>query len=91
MKTSRLIKISLSHVQLQCGSSTPIFALDFKRYSSWLDPGWITSLWKFLHKTSLKITVLDQWAPTQPRHSDITLMDYFVSLSLCRSDLVAVN
>jgi hypothetical protein len=33
-KTSRLIKISLSHVQLQCSLSTPIFALDFKRYSS---------------------------------------------------------
>jgi hypothetical protein len=56
-KASRLLCISLSYLQLIIGSCTSLLSLPRQKYSSWLESSWLVSLWHFLDKVKLTITL----------------------------------
>jgi ribonuclease HI len=90
-KTSELIMISISNLQLIVGSSTSFFNLPFPQYAKWVIPGWLTSLWKFLHRVNFSLQIKRQWTPIPQRENDIMLMDFFLSLKYKPHDLKILN
>jgi len=88
--TGKLIKIDLSYVQLLCGTSTFFMNKAYNNYT-WVEWGWVTSLWSFLSHTSLSFHFPSHWVPTLPRENDVFLMDYFIALRLPVSILRALN
>jgi hypothetical protein len=83
--------ISLSYLQLLIGSDSSFFHLPYPKYAKWIEQGWLTSLWKFLHQTKLQLNVRNHWKPTLQREWDIMLMDYFISLKYNPQDLKILN
>jgi hypothetical protein len=77
-KTSTLLRISLSYLQLVVGSSTSVLALSFQTHSIWLESFWLASFWKFLTRVNLLVCLQHQWVPVLARSGDIALMDHFV-------------
>jgi hypothetical protein len=79
-KTGTLIMISVSQLQLLVGSNNRFFHLPFPAYAKWIESGWLTSIWNFMHRIKFKLHLKDQWCPSLQRQNDIMLMDYFASL-----------
>jgi hypothetical protein len=77
-KTSTLLCISLSYLQLVVGSSTSVLALSFQTHSVWLESIWLVSFWKFLSRVNLLVCLQHQWLPVLACYGDIALMDHFV-------------
>jgi len=88
--TGKLIKISMSYVQLLSGATTFFLNKPYTNYS-WVEWGWVTSLWNFLGSTNLSFQMPSHWTPSLPRLHDVCLMDYFVSLRLPHSALKSLN
>jgi hypothetical protein len=78
-KTSTLLNISISHIQLSIGTCTSVLELPFSTYGVWLESYWLVSFWRFLQRSSLHITLTPQWLPTHTRSGDIALMDHFIT------------
>ena len=74
-KTGKLFKISLDTTQLQAGTSTPFYSLDYNRWRSILTPTWITHLWCLLSICDISISITNPWKYTPPRKNDQFLMD----------------
>jgi hypothetical protein len=79
--TGMLIHIALTYVQLLSGSSKNFLNKSYSTFS-WLDWGWVTSLWHFISTTFLSFFYPGMWLPTAPREGDIFLMEYFTSQRL---------
>jgi hypothetical protein len=62
-KTSKLLRISLSYLQLAVGSSTNVLDLSPAHYHQWTESVWLSSFWKFVRKLKLKVGVSGQWMP----------------------------
>lgn len=90
-KTSKLLQVSLSYLQLAVGSSTSVFQLPPSTYVNWIDACWLVSLWIFLHKVQLHVTTSTHWMPKTLRQYDKILMDYFIALGYTASALGALN
>jgi hypothetical protein len=56
-KTSSLIRISMSYLQIILCSDQSFLSLQYPKYNKWIEHGWLKSIWKALHRTKLKITV----------------------------------
>jgi len=56
-KTSKLLHISLSYLQLAVGSSVEVFSLPPKMYVNWVESCWLTSFWTFLFRLRLRVTI----------------------------------
>ncbi len=78
-KSSKLLRISLSHLQLAVGSTTSVFDLSASAYSDWVDHTWLSSFWSFLCRVKLGVCLHTQWLPVKTREHDVVLMDYFLS------------
>jgi hypothetical protein len=63
-KTSTLLNISLSFMQLSVGTCTSVLKLPFSTYGVWLESSWLGSFWRFLQRASLSINLTPQWLPT---------------------------
>jgi hypothetical protein len=90
-KTSKLLLISLSYLQLAVGSSVNVFHLSPKNYGRWVDSCWLVSFWTFITKLKLQVSVADQWIPSLTRAHDKNLMDYFVGLGYSPAILGTLN
>jgi hypothetical protein len=90
-KTSRLIHISLSYLQLAVGSGVNVLSLSPSTYKNWIDSCWLVSFWNFLHKAQLLITTTKHWLPKLVREHDKVLMDYFIALGYPKHILGALN
>jgi hypothetical protein len=90
-KTSKLILISMSHLQLLVGSDIPFFHLPFKKYEKWIEPSWLTSIWKLVSLTKFTVSVRRAWQPTLQRKNDIMLMQFFISLNFNPTQLETLN
>jgi len=90
-KSNKLLRISLSSLQLAVGSTTSILQLDATKYSAWIENTWLLSLCKFLSKINLEVQLLDQWLPTVVREHDVVLMDFFIAQGYNSSQLRRLN
>jgi hypothetical protein len=90
-KTSRLLHISLSYLQLAVGSEVNVLSLSPCTYKNWIDSCWLVSFWNFLHKAQLLITTTKHWLPKLVREHDKVLMDYFIALGYSTHILGALN
>ncbi len=52
-KMAMLLLIDISYMQILIGSSTLFFNLLEKQYGIYAEPGWLTSLWKFLNQVEI--------------------------------------
>jgi hypothetical protein len=90
-KTSTLLNISISQIQLSVGTCTSILELPFSTYGVWLESYWLVSFWRFMQRSSLRITLTPQWLPAHTRNGDIALMDHFVSQGYKAHQLIQLN
>ena len=90
-KTSNLIHISLSHLQLEIGLLILALNLNFSKFKGWIEPTWITSIWRFLNFANYTITLANPWLPTLAHINDTFLMMHFLNLQLSTSELSWLN
>ena len=81
-KTDKLLRISLSYLQLVVGSAKTVLMLPTSTYSAWTERKWLLSFWTFLKRAKLTSTVTGHWVPEARRTNDFLLMDYFVEEGL---------
>jgi hypothetical protein len=62
-KTSVLLRISMSYLQLIIGSDKSFFQLQYPHYSKWIEHGWLTSVWKALHRAKVQLKIANEWVP----------------------------
>jgi hypothetical protein len=84
------IVIDLSLVQLLTGIPRFFINKDPNDYL-WVESGWLTSLWRFVHIARLSLIYPSHWLPTALHAHDKVLMEIFLSLKLKRSDLIFLN
>lgn len=90
-KTGKLLLISLTYLQLICGSVTPVLSLPYDKYCKWVEPTWLQSFWGFISKVGYDIHVHQQWLPILPRKNNHALMDHFMKLGYSASQLATLN
>jgi hypothetical protein len=84
--------LSLStHTQLQVGSTTPFFQLQYPLYAKWIDSTWITDCWEFAHHAHITVDIESQWVPLLSRQGDIALMDMALTFNFDAYQLRCVN
>jgi len=89
-RTAQLIHIDLCYIQLILGIKDNFLNQDYTMFS-WVEAGWITSLWEFAPTTQVSFDYQTHWHPTIPREHDKTLMDHFTSLQLPSAILSTLN
>jgi hypothetical protein len=90
-KTSSLLHISLSYLQLAVGSSVNVCLLYPSTYKHWIDSCWLVSFWDFLYRVQLTITTTKHWLPKLTCKDDKVLMDHFIALGYPASTLGVLN
>jgi hypothetical protein len=76
-KTGKLLIIGLSYLQLLSGSGIFVLNLSYTTSGSWLEQGWLTSLWEFTTYAKLRFhTAAIFWTPKLQRENDFFLMDF---------------
>ena len=91
-KTGKLLIIGLSYLQLLSGSGIFVLNLSYTTSGSWLEQGWLTSLWEFTTYAKLRFhTAAIFWTPKLQRENDFFLMDFFTTLTKNSSILKALN
>jgi hypothetical protein len=89
-ETGKLIKIDLGYVQLIVGSSKLFLNTDHTKYS-WIDTGWLKSLWEFTYLVNLQFALPSNWLPSTPREHDIFFMEYLQTLRLSSKQMDLLN
>jgi hypothetical protein len=89
-RTGQLIHIDLTYLQLLSGIGT-FFLIEDAASFSWLESGWITSLWEFTSGHALKFLYPGQWTPPKPRENDIYLMEAFAKQNPPVRTMAALN
>jgi hypothetical protein len=90
-KTSKLILISHGYLQLVVGITENFLNVSYAVYHHWACPSWLTSVWLFLCKLQLNITMVKAWLPPKPTGNDLNIMEYFVSQRFPPQQLIRLN
>jgi hypothetical protein len=56
-KTSHLIRISMSYLQLIVGSGVTFFNLPFSKYAKWVESSWLTSIWSCISQVKFTLQI----------------------------------
>lgn len=80
-----------SHVQLHLGVSQPFLTLPFPKHAKWVDKVWLTSVWQFLHQTSVVADIEHSWTPSLPRLHDRFLMEVALEFKFDHKQLAQIN
>jgi hypothetical protein len=67
--TADLLYINLSILQLLLGHGTLILNANHSNYT-WVEEGWLTSMWAFLNEANVSLEYPDCWKPSLPREND---------------------
>jgi hypothetical protein len=89
-RTGNLIHIDLTYLQLLSGSGTFFMNQDPSTYS-WIDTGWLHSLWVFTSHHSLHFYYPKQWLPLKSRQNDKFFMEIFNTLKGTYKDMEILN
>jgi hypothetical protein len=90
-KTSKLLRISLSYLQLAVGSTTSVLSLPSKTYVSWIDSCWLVSFWVFLSRLQIQVHLTQHWLPVISWQNDMVLMDHFITQGYSAAALGTLN
>jgi len=75
-RTGQLVHIDLCLLQLLSGGGAFCLNQPFNLFT-WVETGWLQSLWEFVSETYLTINYSLQWIPLSPRENDQFIMDMF--------------
>ena len=90
--TSRLISIAMGIMQLRIGSGTLFLNLPFSKYEGWVEKTWLTSIWKFLFISKLRVRVPTSIRlPSKQRDNDSFIMSEFIYYGYKKGDLELLN
>lgn len=89
-RTGQLIHADLSYLQLLSGSGTMVLNLNQAQYS-WVEQGWLSSVWTFANNSSLQFVYPNQWVPTLPRAQDQYIMEYFLQMDFSNNTMQRLN
>lgn len=90
-ETGQLILSTLTHLQLQVSSSTPVPTTSYSIYAKWIDSTWVTSIWKFASQIGLEIDIEHQWTPQPARAKGSMIMDLVITFNLTHQQLQCIN
>ncbi|MFO0446277.1 MAG: hypothetical protein ACK51L_01300, partial [bacterium] len=90
-EVGQLIQSLITHTQLEVGSTSPFFQLQYPTYARWIGNTWITDCWKFAHRAKITVEVESQWVPKETRYGDIALMDLALTFHLDTYQLQCIN
>lgn len=90
-KTCKLILIRHGYLQLLVGITKNFLNEPYQTFSYCICPSWLTSVWQFMSKFHLSITMRDAWLPSSLEPGDVNLMEYFVSRSFFAKQLASLN
>ena len=77
--TGNLLCTSLEHHQLEVGSFTSIFDLDYASHIHLTSPTWITTLWQFISENDITLSSSSPRRPQPLRRNDRAIMDIFLT------------
>jgi ribonuclease HI len=90
--TGRLLQIAMQHTQLECGSASLFFNIDFTKFSPLVTPTWLTNLWEYYDKRAITMDLALPITYKIPREHDEFLMDILVREgTLSESELIQIN
>jgi hypothetical protein len=89
-RSAKLIHIDLTYIQIITGIGEFFSNKDCTPYS-WVEKGWLTSLWEFASQVKLTFSYPSAWQPPLPRQGDISLTDFFLSLKLSPKEMELLN
>jgi hypothetical protein len=90
-EVGQLLLSLITHTQLQVGSTTPFFQLQYPTYDKWIDHTWITDFWKFTHRAQIFVEIESHWTLELIRHGDIAFMDLALTYQLDIYHLQCIN
>ena len=77
--TGKFLQTSIEHHQLEIGSCTSLFHLDYKKYSFLTSPTWLTVLWEFISEHNINVRNAQPNQPQPLRQHDMAIMDTFIN------------
>ena len=83
--------ISYEQLQLELGTLSPVFSLDFDRWGFLGTDSWILALWRGVSRFHVNITLPQQAQLPVQRHRDIFLMDGAFRLHLRADEMLSFN
>jgi hypothetical protein len=78
-KTGKLLLVSLSHLQLFVGIGQLVLNASFRKYSSYIDNGWLKLLWEFASHAEITFHSNLVWVPPLTRKNDSYIMEQFAN------------
>jgi hypothetical protein len=83
---------SLSNLQLLSGSGIFVLNLPYMISGTWIEHGWLSSLWEFSSYAKLRYHTSDIcWQPKKQRENGSFIMEFFLTLTKNLSILRALN
>jgi len=90
--TGKLFQISMQQTQLECGSETLFYNLDYDKYGPLTTNTWNTNLWQYYSSRAIEMDLTLPVTYTKPRCNDQFIMDVLMKDgSLNQNELAAVN
>jgi hypothetical protein len=83
--------ISYEQLQLELGSQSSVFSLDFDTWGYLETPSWMTALWRGASKFNVQLTLFSHKNLPLQRSRDRFLMDQVMTLELRADEIIAFN
>jgi len=90
-KSTDLIWIDVTYVQLWTGPLKSFFTLPCPNNAKWIDWNWIVSIWKHMSQIKITVDIEHMWTPTQVWHHDFSLMEAALSYNFSPKTLQEIK
>jgi hypothetical protein len=85
-----LLHINLSYIQLVTGLGMFFLNKDYQLYT-WIEEGWLTSLWDFTSSIGVSFVYPDVWIPPRSREHNLHLIEHIQTLNLTDKSMDILN
>jgi len=90
--TAKLLEIEFQNIQLECGSETLFFNLEYEKFSQLITDSWSKHLWKYYDDRVIEMDLDLEITQTKQRKNDRFIMDILVnSGELLEKELLGIN
>ena len=90
--TAKLLEIEFQNIQLECGSETLFFNLEYDKFSHLVTESWSKHLWKYYDDRAIEMDVSLEITQAKQRQNDGFIMDILVnSGELLKKELLGIN
>ena len=80
--TGKLLNISTRFIQMELGTSTSFWRLNYNSHEHYITETWITDIWRYLRSCGAHLVDNEFWIYTPPRENDFHLMDIVLKANL---------